>query len=60
MTQPVQTDGFKVYRVPCLSDNYAWLIHEPKENKVRFSLVRPSARAGFLRPISGHSSVENP
>lgn len=50
MNVPTQTIGLKVYRVPCLDDNYTWLIHEPTENKVR---AHP-AMCNFFHTNFGH------
>lgn len=36
----VASDVLEIHRVPCLADNYAWLLHEPKAGLT--AIVDPS------------------
>lgn len=41
-----------IHLVPCLSDNYAYLVHEPKANAV--AIVDPSEAAPVIKALSAH------
>ena len=57
-TLTTETSPLEISRVPCLSDNYAWLLHEPKTNLT--AIVDPSETGPVLDALtqkSHHSSA---